>query len=39
LNLPLSNAEQKYPILIFNHGWGEHYSQNTVLMEELASHG
>jgi predicted dienelactone hydrolase len=39
LNLPLSNGERHYPILIFNHGWGEHYSQNTILMEELASHG
>jgi len=23
----------------FSPGWGEHFSQNTVLMEELASHG
>jgi hypothetical protein len=36
---PLSSKESKYPILIFSHGWGEHYSQNSVLMEELASHG
>jgi hypothetical protein len=28
-----------YPVLLFNHGWGEHAAQNTVLMEELASHG
>jgi predicted dienelactone hydrolase len=36
---PISDAEKSYPVLIFNHGWGEHFSQNTVLMEELASHG
>ncbi len=36
---PLSPKENKYPILIFSHGWGEHYSQNSILMEELASHG
>jgi hypothetical protein len=38
-DVPLSSKESKYPILIFSHGWGEHYSQNSVLMEELASHG
>ena len=38
-DVPLSSKENNYPILIFSHGWGEHYSQNTILMEELASHG
>jgi predicted dienelactone hydrolase len=38
-DVPLSSKEKKYPVLIFSHGWGEHYSQNSVLMEELASHG
>lgn len=38
-NLPLSKLERIFPVLVFNHGWGEHFSQNTVLMEELASHG
>jgi len=38
-DLPVSSKENKYPVLIFSHGWGEHYSQNTILMEELASHG
>ena len=38
-DVPISSEENKYPILIFSHGWGEHYSQNSVLMEELASHG
>jgi len=38
-DVPISSKESKYPILIFSHGWGEHYSQNSILMEELASHG
>jgi len=38
-DLPVSSKEGKYPVLIFSHGWGEHFSQNTILMEELASHG
>ena len=38
-DVTLSSKENKYPILIFSHGWGEHYSQNSILMEELASHG
>ena len=39
LNLSVSQAQETFPVLIFSHGWGEHFSQNTVLMEELASHG
>ena len=39
LDLPVSQAQKTFPVLIFSHGWGEHFSQNTVLMEELASHG
>jgi len=38
-DLPISSREKDYPVLIFSHGWGEHYSQNSILMEELASHG
>lgn len=38
-DLPVSSKEKKYPVLLFSHGWGEHYSQNSILMEELASHG
>jgi len=38
-DVPVSSKEKKYPVLIFSHGWGEHYSQNTILMEELASQG
>jgi len=39
LNIPVSTHAGKFPMLVFSHGWGEHYAQNTVLMEELASHG
>lgn len=39
LNLPVLQEGTPFPVLIFNHGWGEHFSQSTVLMEELASHG
>jgi len=38
-DLPVSSDKKQYPVLIFSHGWGEHYSQNSILMEELASHG
>jgi hypothetical protein len=38
-DLPFSAAEEMYPVLLFNHGWGEHFAQSTVLMEELASRG
>lgn len=36
---PVSERQAKYPVILFNHGWGEHAGQNTILMEELASHG
>lgn len=39
LDLSFSQAQETFPVLLFSHGWGEHFSQNTVLMEELASHG
>lgn len=38
-DIPVSSVMKAYPVLIFSHGWGEHFSQNTILMEELASHG
>ncbi len=38
-DVPVSSGDDAYPVLIFSHGFGEHYSQNTILMEELASHG
>jgi predicted dienelactone hydrolase len=37
--ISLSIKENTYPVVIFNHGWGEHFAQNTILMEELASNG
>jgi predicted dienelactone hydrolase len=36
---PLSQAQEKYPVLIFSHGYLGTVHQNTVQMEELASHG
>lgn len=36
---PLSDAEAAFPVLLFSHGYGGVIMQNTVLMEELASHG
>ncbi len=36
---PISEKQAEYPVVLFSHGWGEHAGQNTVLMEELASHG
>lgn len=36
---PLSPAQETYPVLIFSHGYGVTLDQNTVQMEELASHG
>ncbi len=38
-DLPVCAAREKYPVLLFNHGWGEHVAQSTFLMEDLASHG
>jgi predicted dienelactone hydrolase len=39
LELPVSGAEERFPVVLFNHGWGEHVGQSTVLLQELASHG
>jgi dienelactone hydrolase len=39
LDIAISTNEEKYPVLVFSHGWGEQNSQNTILMEELASRG
>ena len=38
-DVPLSEAESDYPVLFFSHGYGTIEFQNTVLMQELASHG
>lgn len=39
IDAPVSAAEDSWPVLVYNHGWGEHFAQSTALMEELASHG
>ncbi|AGK96360.1 isoform II [Clostridium pasteurianum] len=39
LNTGISNKEQKYPVIVFSHGYELFSGQNTVQMEELASHG
>lgn len=36
---PVSPAKNSYPLLIFNPAWTGQRSQNTFLMQELASHG
>ena len=36
---PLSRAQRTYPVLLFSHAYGLFLNQNTVQMEELASHG
>ncbi len=37
--LEVSDTDTCFPVIIFNHGWGEHFAHNTILMEDLASHG
>lgn len=39
LEAPLASTPQPIPVLIFTHGHGGIAEQNTVLIEELASHG
>jgi predicted dienelactone hydrolase len=39
LGLPVAGGKERFPVVVFNHGWGEHVGQSTVLMQELASHG
>ena len=39
LDLPCAGGKERFPVIIFNHGWGEHVGQSTILMQELASHG
>ncbi len=38
-DIPISQAESKFPVLIFQHGYTFWINQNTPLMEHLASHG
>lgn len=39
LDAPLANAEQRYPVLVFSHGYTNSFEVNQAQMEELASHG
>ena len=39
LDSPLANAGQKFPVIIFSHGWEGFAAQNTGQAIELASHG
>ena len=36
---PVSNQAEKFPLLLFSHGWNGFRSQNTFQMVALASHG
>lgn len=38
-DVPVSKIRESYPVIILSHGMGGHFSQNTILMEELASNG
>jgi len=35
----IAATEGPFPVLVFSHGYGSSFAQNTPLMEELASHG
>lgn len=39
LNAAIAQDEEQYPVVIFNHGFASFMTQNTVQMQELASHG
>jgi predicted dienelactone hydrolase len=39
LNAPIADHDAPYPVLLFGHRWGGTRTQNTVLAEDLASHG
>jgi predicted dienelactone hydrolase len=39
VDIPLSSAQVRYPVVIFSHAMGSFAEQNTLLMEHLASHG
>jgi predicted dienelactone hydrolase len=38
-NVPIAVNEDKYPVIIFNHGYGSYTMQSTVLCSDLASSG
>lgn len=35
---PVARAKQRFPVVVFNHGFSLYAAQNTALMEHLASH-
>jgi predicted dienelactone hydrolase len=39
VDIPLSRAEARYPVIVFAHAMGSFPEQSTLLMEHLASHG
>lgn len=39
IKAPIATDELSYPVVIFNHGFASFPTQNTVQMQELASHG
>ena len=38
-DVPISTSKNRYPVIIFNHGYGGYTMQNTVLCSDLASLG
>ncbi len=38
-NAPISSSKDKYPVILFNHGYGGYTMQNTILCSDLASSG
>ncbi len=39
LDAPLAAGSERFPVLVFSHGWSGFRTQNTYQMEMLASHG
>lgn len=39
LDVPVSTAEKRYPVLLFNHGYGAFMKSNMALFQELCSYG
>ncbi|WP_036799077.1 hypothetical protein [Pleurocapsa sp. PCC 7319] len=38
-DVPISSSQDKYPVILFNHGYGSYAMQNTILCSDLASSG
>ncbi|MEM8718566.1 MAG: hypothetical protein AAGE84_04560 [Cyanobacteria bacterium P01_G01_bin.39] len=38
-NVPIASSKDKYPVIIFNHGYGGYTMQSTILCSDLASSG